>query len=676
MADAQYVISIAAALEGSADLGVAQLGELEAALGSAGARSDDYAAAIAKLESQLDVARSASVAASAALGEGADKYSQLEREAVRAARAVELAASKGPELASDLARAEMSLAEYSATLGRLGSENWTEVEAERMRMLELNVRRASRAIERNAAVQPQLAERALEASKALEMYGGEVARLESSAAGASASQKMLERQLSRVKAAATGADRANAKANQRLEKLNQAAGLLPGPLGRIARQSVNAAKANQGLTAAFGTQSAATLVTVGVIAVATIAVAALTAAVVAGYVAFGKYSIATADAARSAALTRDAVAALDDSTAAAVGSFDAVTEATGLGDAQLIDLTKSLRSAKVAAADMPRALRAAAAAEAALGKGGSAEFIKRLEDGTQTVDGFASEVNAKFGGIVSKRLLGLDALSAKFSRNWSKLFAGLDIEPVLRALDTLVGMFDQANPLAQFFSAVIGKAFGPIAENAESAAVAIEAFALKVAIGLTQAYIFVKENAGLIEAALGLSAAAIGALFLGLPGLLLAGVAGLVIYKDQIFQIGTDLMRGLADGIVAGVTWVTDAISGAVSGAITSAKELLGIASPSKVFAEIGGYTAEGFADGVDAGAANAAASLAELTDPAPATPAAPGPGGGSSIDLSGATFVFNGVADAESATVRFGELLTRLIEGDADSIAGAEVPT
>lgn len=621
MADANYVISIAAALEG--DLGAAQLGELEAALGSAGARSDDYAAAIAKLENQLDVARSASVAANAALGEGADKYSQLERAALQTAKAVERAQAKG-------------------------------------------------------RFDPRAAREADAARVALDRYGGELVQLESAAAGASASQKMLERQLSRVKTAATGADKANAKANQRYEKLSQAAGLLPGPLGNVARKAIGAAKANQGLTAVLGTESAQMILIAGVAAVAVVAVAALTAAVVAGYVAFGKYAIATADAARSAALTREAVAALDETSAAAVGSFDAITDATGVGDAQLIDLTKSLRSAKVAASDMPRALRAAAMVEAALGKGGASDFVKRIEDGTQSVDAMAAEVQSKFGGIVEKRLLGLDALGAKFSRNWSKLFAGLNIEPVLRALDTLVGMFDQANPLAQFFSAVIGGAFAPIADNAESAAVAIESFALKVAIGLTKAYIFVKENSALIQVALGVVAAAIGAFFFGIPGLAIAGIAALVMYKDQIFQIGTDLMRGLADGIVAGVTWVTEAITGAVTGAIDIAKGILGIASPSKVFAEIGGATAEGFAVGVDAGAGDAGASLAALTDPGPTAAAAPGSGGGGaevSIDLSGATFVFQGVADAQSATVRFGEMLTRLIEGDSDSIAGAEVP-
>jgi len=44
-----------------------------------------------------------------------------------------------------------------------------------------------------------------------------------------------------------------------------------------------------------------------------------------------------------------------------------------------------------------------------------------------------------------------------------------------------------------------------------------------------------------------------------------------------------------------------------------------------------------------------------------------------STLDLSGATFVFQGVAGAEDAEERFGALLTRLLEGDVAQLGGAE---
>jgi hypothetical protein len=42
------------------------------------------------------------------------------------------------------------------------------------------------------------------------------------------------------------------------------------------------------------------------------------------------------------------------------------------------------------------------------------------------------------------------------------------------------------------------------------------------------------------------------------------------------------------------------------------------------------------------------------------------GGGGGGGVDLSGATFVFHGVKDAEHGASLFEEALTRIFEGDA----------
>ena len=46
------------------------------------------------------------------------------------------------------------------------------------------------------------------------------------------------------------------------------------------------------------------------------------------------------------------------------------------------------------------------------------------------------------------------------------------------------------------------------------------------------------------------------------------------------------------------ITWIKDKISGFVGGIVSSVKGLLGIHSPSKVFAGIGGFMAEGLGEG------------------------------------------------------------------------------
>ena len=68
-------------------------------------------------------------------------------------------------------------------------------------------------------------------------------------------------------------------------------------------------------------------------------------------------------------------------------------------------------------------------------------------------------------------------------------------------------------------------------------------------------------------------------------------------------SIGGQIIQGMVDGVMGAASSLIDAVGGAVSGAIDWAKGLLGIASPSKVFREIGQFTMQGAALGVEDGA-------------------------------------------------------------------------
>lgn len=73
------------------------------------------------------------------------------------------------------------------------------------------------------------------------------------------------------------------------------------------------------------------------------------------------------------------------------------------------------------------------------------------------------------------------------------------------------------------------------------------------------------------------------------------GISGL---PQQMLTIGKNIVQGLWNGIKSMVTWIKDKVSGFVGGIVSSVKGVLGIASPSKVFASIGGYMAEGLGQG------------------------------------------------------------------------------
>lgn len=655
MADSTYSIAIDAAF--TDDSAAPKLDALTSSLVEAGKKSDAYGSAVRRLNSELQSARSASETANAALAVGADRYSELERDALRAAKAVETANSKG----------------------RLSDG---------------------------------LVAQALAARNALEKYSATLKPLEENAARAASAQKSLESQLGAVEKAASGADARNAIVNQRFEKMGQAVQLLPGPLRSLAQTFLQAARANQGLTSVLGSSAAVTALSVVAFLAVAAAVAYVTVKLVEGYAAFVAFAAVTADAARSASLSREAFAALDASTSAAASSFDRITDATGQTQAQLIDLTKQLRAAKVSAENMPAALRAAALAETALGKGGASEFIEQIKGGTLAVGAFAAQAQAKFGPIVGRQLLGLTSQSERFKRLWDGLFSDLNLEPVLGAIESLVSNLERGAPIAEFLRSAIGGLFGIISDNAQSAAFVVEAFFLGFAIESTKAYLAARPlldalgierpelgNALSVAAfagrlladvisglvfSVGVVGAAFGALYdyITAPIFLAVeaakfGIASLLEafnVAPRLFEIGAQLMAGFANGILSAVSVVVDAVSGAVNSAIGAAKSLLGIASPSRVFAELGGYTAAGFSEGVEAGAPAAQGSMAAMVAP-PAASGAPSSGaGGHKIDLSGASFVFHGVRDAENAAAKIGEALTAILRGDVESLRGAAV--
>ncbi|MCT7316755.1 phage tail protein [Ralstonia sp. CHL-2022] len=67
-------------------------------------------------------------------------------------------------------------------------------------------------------------------------------------------------------------------------------------------------------------------------------------------------------------------------------------------------------------------------------------------------------------------------------------------------------------------------------------------------------------------------------------------------------EFGANIIQGLADGIKGAIGWVVDAVSGVADRTIGLFKEKLGIHSPSRVFALLGGFTMAGLSQGLEDG--------------------------------------------------------------------------
>lgn len=82
------------------------------------------------------------------------------------------------------------------------------------------------------------------------------------------------------------------------------------------------------------------------------------------------------------------------------------------------------------------------------------------------------------------------------------------------------------------------------------------------------------------------------------PRIVAAIVSAFTSLKSQFLGIGKNIVNGVWEGISAMGRWIKEKVSGFFGGIVSSVKGLLGIHSPSKVFAGIGGYMAEGLGEG------------------------------------------------------------------------------
>lgn len=91
---------------------------------------------------------------------------------------------------------------------------------------------------------------------------------------------------------------------------------------------------------------------------------------------------------------------------------------------------------------------------------------------------------------------------------------------------------------------------------------------------------------------------AIPQLVKNIPAIIVAIVKGLAAGTSQILEVGKNIVRGIWNGISAMGGWIREKVTGFFNGIVDGVKGLLGIHSPSKVFAGIGENMALGLGEG------------------------------------------------------------------------------
>lgn len=643
----QFLIDMAAKLTGgeASAVSLADLGEKMLAAGATAAELD---VAVKRTSAALEGSATAFKSASDAVALGESKYRQMEASADRAAKAVERIGAASALQAGKLA----AVMQTGDTRAIERAEQKLAALGERHREAVDKARLASSALAREAVV--------LDA-------------LTTKAGGAATAHANLSKGLANLKNAATEAARAEAKikGSGKVNEIAEAFGKLGGPMGRAGQQAFGLATGFAKLGAGIG--SLGPYVAAAAVFVAVATGAALAAAGVA------KWSVSLADANRTAQLLTAGVAGTVEGGAeldATINRLGATVPATR---EELLSMASGLRKSGLEGAALSAALEDAAVEAATL----------------------------KFGPEFGKQMLALDQQSKRFSANLAGTFGGLKIEKLLGGFQKLIALFDVSTESGATMKFLFESIFQPMIDGAAAAMPKIERLFLHMEILALKAFIALKPWSdeiafvgklllfgaavvgGVLLVALGLVAAAIAGVVLGLT---LAGAAfGAVIYavykfvdvvSDVIVGLITDfsgyggrLIQGFVDGITAGGAAVVKAVTGVVGGGIAAAKNLLGIASPSKVFAGIGDFTAQGFAEGVEGGSGDARSALEDMVAPPKAGGA--GEGGGAKFGGVVINIHISGRGESDDGIVaKFREVVLDIFEGDALAMGGGEAAT
>lgn len=618
---------------------------------------DAAATSVDSLVVRLESASKATQAASDAVKVAEASYSKAEGNVDKLSRALERVG-----VAADAQKAKLRVA---ADLGDTGA-----------------ISRAEAQIRELARQEEQLASKVAVAKSALDAQAATLDKFRASAATAAATAAASEKALRDAQGKASG----GAEEGVKWEKLERGLRKIGGPIEALGDPILKLHSGWSKVVKSLGENGPLLAATAGVFALAA-AVVAASAALAAGVVQISAWAVGLADANGTAARLSQGIVRSVEGGNALNAQVKALARTLPLTQEEIQATAKDLASMGLRGKDLGNQLAYAA------------ERAARL----------------KFGPDFAKQMLTLDEQSKVFHLNLAETFGGLKTDALMRALQTMVALFDSSTASGHALQVVFESIFQPFIDKVAGTRFKVEAFFLHLEILALKGLIAIKPYGSLIlkvgEAFLlgaailgGAFALALGAVVVGLA----AAVAGLgaFFYYGQVafawftglgvkivtavksinlFELGKAMLQGLADGVLGGVSAVVSAVEGAAKGAVAAAKSILGIHSPSKVFAEIGMQTGAGMEQGVDASAPRVSSAMERVSSPpavaragSQATESRSSGGGasgsGAALDLSGAMFHFHGVEGAEDAESRFSALLTRLIEGDAAQLGGQSV--
>lgn len=433
-------------------------------------------------------------------------------------------------------------------------------------------------------------------------------------------------------------------------QLSKVTGHLPGPLASF----------TSGVGKAMSKMSNARLVAVGLAAGFT----ALAAAAAAGAKSLLDAAIASQDARRNELLHLEALTKLRNLWGIMPGkasdmqaAIDRVSASVSISREKVAGYAEQLYRSGLRGQNFADALEGASVKASALGDAAGSGFAGWASTMALTggsVKRLAQDVKNRFGGIVQKQMQGIEVQQLKMREGFASLFAGLNIDRYLGAMQQLRSMFNQNTAAGQALKQIVTMLLGPLLDSATDGAVVMRRFFKQVIIGVQQlliAFLTVRnwfhrtfgssENRQVLARLFGsfqggrVLVYALAAAFGVMAVNVLAALAPILLVAAGIYfaieamqglydlwkeidwsDLGSAILDGIVGGLKAGWSAVTNQVTELGKDIKFAFKTILGIASPSKVFATLGLAIPQGVQQGVQKGSPDAQTAVSDMVTP------------------------------------------------------------
>lgn len=574
------------------------------------------------------------------------------------------------------------------------------------------------------------------------------------------------------------------------EALNKAVSTVGGPVATLREKFDSLKSVLGGAQGAQGAFTVGAAVAAAAIALVVAVVVEVAKAVVDATIAFTKFVIEGANAARTMRLMREAAGGSASNATALGDQVDTLSRKVATSKAELndmsLDMTRAFLGTRVSGDGLVDTFNAVAQVSEVMGKqAGSAiegiierskqwgrmgiglfelqgtgvsfddvagKLAKQLKIGLDDarlqlrmgmVDvnagakALRSAIEDKFARLNLAKMLDFDVLKMKFQETLSALTKGVNLEPLLKAFEKLSALFSETTVtgtamkmiVTDLGNALVGGAAGG-ADFLTKAIKQLVIWALELDIAFLRSkkrileafenraniLMFKAALVSLVSVLLGVGAivAIVVGVIVGGLALLVApfAVAGLLIWGlyeagkaawealknikwgavgdaimgglkaslDWILDLGRRIIEGITNGIRAGWNALVSGVTQVADGIKNTFKDLLGIHSPSAVFADYGRQTVAGYAQGVDAEAPTAAAAISAM---APIAPSSGASGDGASGARGGPISVVveinvdgSGHGQETAKSLSAPDFLSGLTKAIEEALLGAGVPT